>query len=240
MRLFLFSLIHLITSMVLSQQSAVVTYKAELNTAPEIYKPIKEKFGESVMLVSQRKDAKINEIVKDLEFKLQFNPKESRYEWETEMPDETMNQMLFMMAKLTGGGLAVQYSNVPENLYMQQFKEPSSGQWVRETTQLNDTKWKITKETDSILGYPVIKAVQGRKTAWFAPAIPVPFGPAEAHGLPGLVLKYVYANKRIMQASKIKWYKKQLKIKRSQKGLLRTEEEGRAKRMKEIAPLIGN
>ncbi len=226
--------------MTFSQQSAIVTYKAKLNTSPETYKAITEKFGIDMMQNMQRKDAKINAILKDFEFILQFNPLESRYQWLEDMPDETVNEMDFKMAKLVGDGNAVHYYNVPENLYMQQFKELSIGKLVRETAKLKDKEWQITKETDTILGYPVIKAVQGKKVVWFTPNIPVPFGPGETHGLPGLVLKYVFADKRIIYATEIKLFRKPIKIKRPKKGILRTQEEGRGRRIKEMDKYLGN
>ncbi len=223
-----------------AQQSAIVTYKAKLNTAPEIYNSIKEKFGVDMMQRKQRGDAKVNEILKDFEFTLQFNPQASRYHWQEDMPDETVNKGSYMMAKLVGSGHGIYYCNMPENLYMKQFRTVASHSLVRETAQLRGQKWQITKATDTILGYPVIKAIQGKKVAWFTPAIPVPFGPGEARGLPGLILKYIFAQKRVIYATKIKWYKKHLDIKRPTKGLLRTQAEGRAKRIKEMGKYLGN
>jgi len=56
-----------------------------------------------------------------------------------------------------------------------------------------DLKWKITQETKKIADYNCIKATtnfRGREwIAWFAPDIPVPFGPWKLHGLPGLILE---------------------------------------------------
>ena len=236
----LFWTIVLIAGAMQAQQSAQITYKAKMLDAPEKYSKLKEKFGEKMMLMSQRRDARINDVVKDFEFILQFNQNESRYQWQEEMPDETVNKMDFTLATTIGSGYAVHYCNRAENLYMQQFKEATTGRLVRETSKLLEKKWQITKETDTILGYPVVKAIQGKKTAWFAPNIPVPFGPGEAHGLPGLVLKLDFGNHHTIYAIKIKWYKKDIKIKRPKKGLLRTEEEGRAKRIKEMDKHLGN
>jgi len=156
------------------------------------------------------------------------------------MPDETISQTDFLLAKLTGGGSAIHYTNIKENLYLQQFNEVSTGNLVRESAPLIQKDWQITKETDTILGYPVIKAVKGNATAWFTPAIPVPFGPAEARGLPGLILKLNFNNARIIYADKIKWLKKNLKIKRPKKGILRTQEEGRAIRIKETENMFNH
>lgn len=53
--------------------------------------------------------------------------------------------------------------------------------------------WEITDEIDSIGQYQVIKALtnfRGRTfIAWFAPEIPISFGPWKLKGLPGLILK---------------------------------------------------
>jgi len=52
--------------------------------------------------------------------------------------------------------------------------------------------WKLTTEQSTFLSYPVIKATathDGKAIeAWFTPQIPVPAGPGEYGGLPGLIL----------------------------------------------------
>lgn len=55
-------------------------------------------------------------------------------------------------------------------------------------------EWDFSSEaTDTIMGYECHKATAefaGRRyTAWFAPEIPLPFGPYKFGGLPGLILK---------------------------------------------------
>ncbi len=58
---------------------------------------------------------------------------------------------------------------------------------------LEKPEWKITNETDIVLGFLCIKATtffRGREwTAFFTPDIPVPEGPWKLCGLPGLILK---------------------------------------------------
>jgi len=55
----------------------------------------------------------------------------------------------------------------------------------------NQLKWDITEEIKTIGGYQSVKATtiyRGRKwVAWFAPEIPLPYGPWKLHGLPGLI-----------------------------------------------------
>lgn len=54
-------------------------------------------------------------------------------------------------------------------------------------------KWEETLKTDTICGYLCQQAVctfRGRTwTVWYAPEIPVPYGPWKLEGLPGLILK---------------------------------------------------
>ncbi len=63
-----------------------------------------------------------------------------------------------------------------------------------EVIEDNSIKWKVEEESDTvILGYKCLKAnteLWGRKfEAWFAPDIPIFYGPYKFIGLPGLVLK---------------------------------------------------
>ena len=67
--------------------------------------------------------------------------------------------------------------------------------------------WKITKESQKILGYACYKATtkfRGRDyIAWFTPDIPYNFGPWKLGGLPGLILKvendyFDYEAKRVV------------------------------------------
>lgn len=58
---------------------------------------------------------------------------------------------------------------------------------------IEDIKWSVTKDTTTMLNYKCYKATahfRGREwTAWFAPDIPLTYGPWKLNGLPGLILK---------------------------------------------------
>ena len=75
---------------------------------------------------------------------------------------------------------------------------------------LNPPKWRVMNEIRDILGHMCMKAVsedpvKGQKiTAWFASDIPVPIGPEEQFGLPGLILAYdINDGMLIVEAEKI-------------------------------------
>lgn len=62
------------------------------------------------------------------------------------------------------------------------------------TEPLSEMKWNIVEDsTLTVLGYECVMAesdYHGRRwRAWFAPEIPMSFGPWKLHGLPGLILK---------------------------------------------------
>ena len=216
----------------LSQQSGKITFKFKKNK--HFQKQLKNDNSQNSRKISE----KVFSIAKDFNFILNFNPDESRYEWEEEMRDETIPLAFWNLAKNRGGGLSVAYQNRKDSLIMRQFKSPVTHQLYRDTSSLYKFNWKITQETDTILGFPVIKAVNGHLIAWFTPNIPVPFGPNDFGGLPGMILKikndYKLASLYELVAVKIKFYKKPIKIKKPKKGILRTEEEGRAARIKEM------
>ena len=77
------------------------------------------------------------------------------------------------------------------NDVIKSVKNPKSDFIVYDTGL--DYNWEIKDEIDSIGNYQVVKALtnfRGRTfTAWFAPAIPISFGPWKLKGLPGLILK---------------------------------------------------
>ncbi len=218
--------------------SGMVVYKTDIDTylLESIYK--KDSILRDMYQTLLNKKMQINEIARDFRYILKFNPNESLYYWEEEIPDETVGKRDFMMAVLQGGGFGKHYVNKTENLYMRQFKSPLDHKWYRETQAFNTQHWVVTPETDTILGYKVYKAVSGNATAWFTPEITVPFGPAGKGNLPGLILKWQY-NARIIYADRIKIYKKPLPIKRPQKGILRSFEEGKKIRIRQVKKLTG-
>jgi GLPGLI family protein len=91
-----------------------------------------------------------------------------------------------------------------KNIYTYVFNDISSGsltvydEWADElhyyTEPLGEQRWNIVEDSiTTVLGYECLMAksdYHGRNwTAWFAPEIPLSFGPWKFRGLPGLILK---------------------------------------------------
>ena len=61
--------------------------------------------------------------------------------------------------------------------------------------------WKMTGEQAVFLGYPVFQATAQHDStfieAWFTPEIPIPAGPAQYGGLPGLILTLTVDSNRV-------------------------------------------
>jgi len=203
-----------------AQQSAEVSYKAYLDLEYRF-----DEFDETTELSKKVKKSlvKKNEILKELTFKLRFNSNESYYSWNKQMKDETVSDFDFLMAIMTGGD-GIYYRNNQKKILLNVSKNESE-QLINMSIPYNKIKWKITNETDTYLGYQIIKAVSGKyHVAWFAPSIPVPFGPSEYGNLPGLILKYNYRSRWIV-ATKIKFFNNPIYIEMPSQGIHKTEEE---------------
>lgn len=99
-------------------------------------------------------------------------------------------------------------NNLEEQTYLKYMDQMGKTYIVRDS--LNAPKWRVMNEIRDILGHMCMKAVaedslRGQKiTAWFASDIPVPVGPEEQFGLPGLILAYdINDGMLIVEAEKI-------------------------------------
>ncbi len=209
-------------SVLSAQQSGEVIYKVKQDKSyfkSEYYDNINKKLGGDMAKRMTKMVDKNYQIAQDFDFILKFNATQSLYYWDESMPDETVDKFTYDGAAGLGGGKSIYYRGVKKKLFFTQ--ENIFGDYKRVKLPYKP-KWKITKETDTILGYPVIKAVDGEIMVWFAPDIPVPYGPIRYGGLPGLILKFQYHN-RVILAEKIKLFKKAIAIKMPDKGEFTTE-----------------
>lgn len=90
-----------------------------------------------------------------------------------------------------------------------------------------ELNWVVGTETKYITGLTCIKATtsfRGRDwTVWFAPELPLPFGPWKLHGLPGLILEaHDSLNVYTMKATKIEFKTNDI-LNKDFKGLMNTK-----------------
>lgn len=121
---------------------------------------------------------------------LTYTPQESLFETaakEEEAPQE-----------MSGGGVFVMYSQSNDKMFVDLKNQKRieqrdfMGRMFLVESEMDTLKWKMTGNSRKILDYVCMEATTERDadkiTVWFTPEIPVPSGPGELHGLPGLIL----------------------------------------------------
>jgi len=175
-------------------------------------------------------------IMRNMEYRLLSNSKESRFEYIKSMQsdDDYQTNERFIGR---GGGSGVYFKNLKEKIKLHQISGLDESTYLI-NEELNKFNWQLLKETKKILGYDCFKAVgeiveysYTRKKeihipiiVWYAPSIPLPFGPAGYDGLPGMVMESQMDSFYLI-AKEIKFYDKALKIKRPVKGIKVTQDE---------------
>jgi GLPGLI family protein len=139
----------------------------------------------------------INKIASTLRFELVFNGNESIFLLEEQMESD-LNPLSISFAKniITKGKY---YCNLNDNIFLRESNFYDKYTLIRSKPFIID--WILTKETKKIGGFICYKAItekvkvnnKGIHTfqviAWYTPEIPIPFGPNEFNGLPGLILE---------------------------------------------------
>jgi GLPGLI family protein len=183
-----------------AQQSAKVVYEV-IQSEPENN------------LIRQKNFKRVNKffaLAKEFQFILEFNPNESIYYIVEPLVPDDIDKSTYTLAKLLGGVDSVYQDKKVKLSYLRIVDDNNNVYLEYQNLYQN---WMIGSETDSLLGFKVIKAQKGKAIVWFAPEIPVPFGPNNTGGLPGLILKFKMGD-RIIQAKSIKFYNKLIAIKK--------------------------
>jgi GLPGLI family protein len=165
----------------------------------------------------------VAEIATDFTYTMYFNENESYYSMDEYTPDETVNDWYYSLA-LFVGGKGNFYQNKIKGISIRQYEDESGFIRVKDTLY---KKWNITNEVSTINGIKVIKATYKDFIVWFAPEIPVPFGPMGLGGLPGLILRSSDGHFDIY-ASEIHLNESDHSIKEPKKGKLMTIQEKKA------------
>ncbi len=138
--------------------------------------------------------------LKGLEYKLLCNNIVSRFEYLPIMSIEGGNDNRRFIGR--SGGSGIYYKDLKSNIKLHQRESLDEKTYLINENPIN-YNWKLLKESKIILNYKCFKAVGTyedysyiRKqkitltiTAWYAPSLPISFGPSGYDGLPGLVLE---------------------------------------------------
>jgi GLPGLI family protein len=199
---------------------------------------------------------------------LTFNKEESIYKEDEQLEAPQPQGMVMVMVET--GGSDVMYKNTKEKRYTNQNESFSKLFLIRD--KLEAIKWELGSETKNIGDYTCYKAtfkrevevrqsgisVNGDKdldeeikpemkeitvTAWYTPQIPVNTGPAQYHGLPGLILEVSDGTTTMMCSKVVLNPEKTVEIKEPTKGQKVTQkkyDDMMEKKMKEMNERMKN
>lgn len=164
----------------------------------------------------------VPKILKNLEYQLICNTNEARFEYISNMSNDGDNTNRRFIGK--GGGKGVYYKKLSESLNIRKVDFFEQTFYIK--VDNDKFKWELHKsETKKILGYDCFmatgtyseldhlknKTITHKVVAWYAPSLPIPFGPSGYDGLPGLVLQS-YSGSFLFIAKDIKRHKERKKI----------------------------
>lgn len=144
---------------------------------------------------------------------------------------ENISSLVYNLAvQITSSGNF--YTDLSSNTVMNYFDSQDGGSYII-TSESNKYEWELLNEEKQIGSFKCFKAVtnfkRGSKShrviAWYSPSIPIPFGPKDYNGLPGLILELqegtigLYATQIDLNS------KENFKIEKPTKGKLMTQEE---------------
>lgn len=150
---------------------------------------------------------KINNYTNDLKFTLKLRDDESYFSVEEGIiPDNLMEQLIYKAAIIAAlhskEGFYVKHSEKKFSF----FTEIAESR-IEVVQPFNNCAWSLTGKRKFSQGRTLMEATcmfqldtrpEGEKTlvrAWYDPSISLPFGPAQFHGLPGLILELYIESK---------------------------------------------
>ncbi|CAM1359501.1 GLPGLI family protein [Tenacibaculum xiamenense] len=199
MRNLIFFCVTLFSSItVLSQGHGEVIYKIKTNQNIKIQKSNEEKLSQMALKVRQLHD-EAKEIAEDFELRLSFNKNRSYYELLEHMELSKKKGLSYRVAKIQYETKGRFYYEFGKDEILEEKTYLGENFLIRRNIRTSD--WKLLNEKEKIGKYNCYKAerfyefdtrkgmVKQKQIVWYTPDIPIPFGPAEFVGFPGLVLK---------------------------------------------------
>ena len=170
----------------------------------------------------------------ELTYVLEFNNNEALFYHEEIISFDEGPWLRLVLS--VGKGKGVYYSNISTGTKTHQLEAFGGSQFLI-TSNVSDIKWKLHNETKKIGDYVCYKAsttyvVKNNTgtfnhpvTVWYAPEIPVGFGPVGYGGLPGVIVELTVQYVKYTVSKVTLNPKKKIEIKKPTKGKLVTEEE---------------
>jgi len=168
-------------------------------------------------------------LTNPLEYTLQINDDKSIYFENDNLFDESEIMSLKIRRILSSNNIKNVYTDLKKNKIKENIDAFDEDFTVLK--KLSDNNWIITNETKKIDQYDCIKAILKTQNlnragteetletiAYFAPKIPLRFGPLYYNGLPGLVIQ-VEEKSKIIQLTKILFLEVSKKIEEPKDGL---------------------
>lgn len=219
--------------------SGIATYKSFVKTDIEL---------DSVQMSSELRE-QVEQILRSQtqkEYELLFTEHESLFQEKEGLasPGSDYDNVTIMRT----GGVGKLYVNRAENSFVNQTE--ILGKEFLVTDSLPNHEWKLGKETKNIGEYTCFKATRTISTsheesggieeklitAWYTPQIPVPLGPKDYGGLPGLILELQHKNTTYLCNQIVLNPKKTISIQTPKKGTKVSQKEFdeiQAKKIKE-------
>lgn len=226
-----------------------VTYKKEF--ANHLLDTISEnslyKRNRRVYTKIKETENEAKKILEELRFELKFKPSESIFNVQSNLKLEDNVYYGFAIGPY---GRGIYYSNDEKKEYLTSIEAYGEIFLIKE----DQLKWKITSERKKISGYSCYKAITIQEVknndknvkveiiAWFSTDIPVPFGPLQFVGLPGLILELEVGKDKFIMCKIELNPKKQISISKPNKGTRVTKEQFQkigSKTMKDFKKSIG-
>ncbi|WP_438426190.1 GLPGLI family protein [Aquimarina macrocephali] len=218
-----------------SQHSGIVTYQkrmTQLISETEESKKIAKEKPRYYKTIADM-DHGMQLLLEDMEFNLFFKNNESKFKAETTLEHE--KNKLLRGALSYGIGEGLYYTHIESNEVLHQT-DMIGQTFIVKSEKIN---WKLSNESKKIGKYTCYKAKYIEKTkayggkihekeviAWYAPDISIPFGAVGYGNLPGLIIMLDYGGFVEFVVKRIDLNpKKEIKIKKPEKGELVTEKE---------------
>lgn len=167
----------------------------------------------------------------DIKYHLQFSKDKSLFKMESALTNDSDKSDFFLKSAKLLGGEEIYFTDLKDKKVTVQKSILGEVFLIQHDINYN---WKLTSETKSIANYKCLKAEMILKKskiyvndikviAWFAPEIPIAFGPNGYGGLPGLILELNFGDLNYY-ATEVK-FDKELQFNKPTEGIKITSED---------------